>query len=156
MFTVRKAAPKDFDAIVRIGKECYDLHHREMPQYFNEEYLLDKTLLQDIYEHDSNRVVFIIEDSGHTVVGFTFICIYHNRSHMEFEDICITEDMRGKNLGWELSKQVFSLIKEECPELKTWGCTIYGFNDICMNLAKKHGYKLIKNNMTFEFNYLTK
>lgn len=156
MLQVRLATEEDYKDVARIGKQCWELHKEKLPGYFLEEYVLENKKTFEFLLSQKNRYVFIASDYRMTspmnpIIGFAIVAVDSKLSNMVFEDICIDEIYRSNGYAWELVKTIFRHMKENIPTLKTWECTIYGFNNSCQRLAEKLRHKLISTTSIYEF-----
>ena len=147
---VRYAKEKDFPEIIEIGQQCWNLHREKMPEHFSEKYPFDEGILRTLVSSSGHKV-FVLEDSLRDVLGFAIVSFDKYYGHMTFEDICIDSVARSVGRGRYFVENIFEMVKKDCPSIGSWECTIYGFNDICTNLAESLGHKLIYTTSTYEF-----
>ncbi|MCD8294418.1 MAG: GNAT family N-acetyltransferase [Clostridia bacterium] len=132
--TIRRAIPKDLDAINRLLHQVYAVHQSGRPDLFRpvSKKYTDEQILA-ILADDSTPVFAAVNDSDE-MTGYAF-CILQthaedNRykpglSSMYIDDLCVDETVRGTHVGTQLYEYVCSYAKSiGCYNvtLNVWSC----------------------------------
>ncbi len=170
---IRKAEPKDFEAINSLLYKVHKVHSDSRPDYFiagqkkyNDEEL--KKLIQDGINGDEERkkagfsetatnpiYVYQIEDG--TVVAY-IICIFETtgareknnhirqKRNLYMDDICVDDRYRRQGIARALFKYVFDVAKDnKCDSIT---CNVWALNPSMTKIIEKIGFKPLKT--TFE------
>ena len=129
--TIRKAEPRDLEAVNRLLRQVLSVHHKGRPDLFNEsgKKYSDEELLA-IFANPETPV-FVYEKDG-AVLGYAFCAIRHQGSGslrelttLYVDDLCIEESARGQHIGSALFGHVKAFAQESgCHNitLHVWEC----------------------------------
>lgn len=130
-YTIRKAQPRDLEAVNSLLEQVLAVHHKGRPDLFNEtgKKYTDAELLA-IFENPCTPV-FVFEKEG-AVLGYAFCAIQHQGSGslkeittLYIDDICVNENVRGQHVGKALFEYVKAYASEQgCHNitLHVWEC----------------------------------
>ena len=130
-YIIRKAEPRDLEAVNDLLQQVLSVHHKGRPDLFNEigKKYTDAELLS-IFD-DPDTPVFVFDREG-AVLGYAFCAIQHQGSGslketttLYIDDICVNEKVRGQHVG----KALFEYVKAYAAErgchnitLHVWEC----------------------------------
>ena len=126
-FTIRKALPKDLEAVNDLLQQVLSVHHQGRPDLFNKvgKKYSDEQLLE-IFSNPQTPV-FVYDKEG-TVMGYAFCELKHCSSGslrplttLYIDDICVTEKARGKHIG----KALFDYVKDFAREQGCYNITLH-------------------------------
>lgn len=129
--TIRKAEPRDLDAVNDLLRQVLAIHHVGRPDLFNEsgKKYTDAELLEIFANPDTPVFVY---DRGGTVLGYAFCELRHSSSGslrpvttLYIDDLCVQEHARGMHVGKALFEQVKAFAREQgCHNitLHVWEC----------------------------------
>lgn len=154
MNTIRKAIESDIKGIVKLLLQVDMIHHNARPDIFKgpaHKYTEDE--LKDLL-NDENTYVFVCVDEHDNVIGHAFCVCKQKINHnvltdiktLYIDDICVDENMRGKNIGKSLYDFVVDYAKENDfynITLNVWEC-----NPGAIEFYKKMG--LVPQRITME------
>ena len=128
---IRKAEPRDLEAVNGLLQQVLTVHHVGRPDLFNEvgKKYTDEELLQ-IFANPETPV-FVYDKDG-AVLGYAFCVLEHKSSGslhtlttLYVDDICVNEKARGQHIGRDLFEYVKEYAKEQgCYNitLHVWEC----------------------------------
>lgn len=133
MNTIRKAIEPDIKGIVKLLLQVDMIHHNARPDIFKgpaHKYTEDE--LKDLLK-DDKTYVFVCVDDNENILGHAFCICKQIREHniltdiktLYIDDICVDENMRGKNIGKSLYDFVVDYAKENDfynITLNVWEC----------------------------------
>ena len=131
MTTIRKAEPRDLNAVNRLLRQVLKIHHDGRPDLFNEtgKKYTDAELLA-IFAHPDTPV-FVYEKDG-VVQGYAFCALQRQGSGslrelttLYVDDICVDADARGQHVGTALFQHVKAFARERgcySVTLHVWDC----------------------------------
>ncbi len=131
MTNIRKAEPRDLEAVNALLQQVLTVHHVGRPDLFNEvgKKYTDEELLQ-IFANPQTPV-FVYDKDG-AVLGYAFCVLEHKSSGslrtlttLYVDDICVNEKARGQHIGRDLFEYVKEFAKEQgCYNitLHVWEC----------------------------------
>lgn len=132
------------------------VHHNGRPDLFKADAkkYTDEELLQII--KDDTRPIFVGVDEKDTVIGYAFCVFQEHISNniltdiktLYIDDLCVDENMRGKQIGRKLYEYVLAFAKEkDCYNLtlNVWECNpaAMEFYKSCGLLPQKIGMEKI-------------
>ena len=129
MGIIRKAEPRDLDAVNRLLGQVLAIHHAGRPDLFRPvgKKYTDEELL-GIFD-DPQTPVFVYEDDG-VVLGYAFCAIIHQESGslmplttLYLDDLCVDETARGKHIG----KSLFEHVKAFAKEMGCYNITLHAW-----------------------------
>lgn len=154
---IRMAKEKDIDRVHALLVQVNALHHDGRPDLFKAGTKYTDEELRSIFL-DANSPVLVAVDDDDEVVGYAFcMLVRHEDSHiltdirtLYVDDICVDENMRGRNVGKTLYEAVVRLAKERgCYNitLNVWCCneSAMSFYRKCGMLPQKIGMEMILN-----------
>ena len=152
---IRRAEPKDLNAITDLLNQVLEVHHKGRPDIFKghcRKYTNDEIL--NIID-DDNRPVFVAE-IDENVLGYAFCIITQhindniltNIKTLYIDDLCVNKNSRGNHIGKSLYDYVLSYAKEiGCYNvtLNVWTCntTAMKFYEKCGLTPQKIGMEKI-------------
>ena len=128
---IRKAEPRDLDAVNSLLEQVLKVHHAGRPDLFREEgkKYTDEELLR-IFENPDTPV-FVYEKEG-AVLGYAFCALsVHESGSLQpvktlyIDDLCVDEKVRGLHIGKNLFEYVKAFAAEQgCHNvtLHVWEC----------------------------------
>jgi len=111
-FTIRKAEPRDLEAVNDLLRQVLAIHHEGRPDLFNQrgKKYTDAELLEIFANPDTPVFVY---DRGETLLGYAFCELRHSSSGslrpvttLYIDDLCVQEHARGMHIGKALFEQV--------------------------------------------------
>ena len=117
-YVIRKAEPRDLDAMGNLLRQVLKLHHDGRPDLFNEvgKKYTDEQLLA-IFANPETPV-FVYDKDG-AVLGYIFCELHHKSSGslrtldtLFIDDLCVNEKVRGQHIG----KALYEYAKEYAKE----------------------------------------
>lgn len=142
---IRKANYKDIDDILKLLIQVNMVHHNIRPDIFNGPTTkYNKEELKEIID-DNNKPIFVCCEND-KVLGYSFTnLIIHNEplftniKTLYIDDLCVDENVRGKNIGKSLYDYVINYAK-------SIGCynvtlNVWVGNDSAMKFYEKIGMK---------------
>lgn len=144
---IRRAVEQDMDGINHLLRQVLMVHHKGRPDLFqpNVKKYTDSQLKEIIM--DDRTPVFTAVDENGTVLGYAF-CIFQEHKGdniltdiktLYIDDLCVDEEIRGRQIGRSLYEHVFAFAKESgCYNvtLNVWAC-----NESAMRFYEKCGLK---------------
>ena len=133
MNTIRKATESDIKGILNLLLQIDMIHHSARPDIFKgPAYKYTEDELKELIK-DKNTHVFVYVDDNDKVLGHAFcICKQETDNNvltdiktLYIDDICVDENMRGKNIGKSLYDFVVDYAKENNfynITLNVWEC----------------------------------
>ena len=130
-YLIRKAEPRDLEAVGNLLRQVLKLHHDGRPDLFNEEgkKYTDEELLA-IFANPLTPV-FVYEKGG-VVLGYVFCELQHVSSgslrtldSLYIDDLCVDSSARGQHIGKALYEYAVELAKQNgCHNvtLHVWEC----------------------------------
>lgn len=144
---IRRAEEKDAGGINKLLYQVLMVHHNGRPDLFKPggKKYSDEQLIGII--NDDQRPIFVAVDEKDDVIGYAF-CIF--QQHIDdniltdiktiyIDDLCVDENIRGRNIGRQLYEYVLNFAKETgCYNvtLNVWSC-----NTGAMKFYEKLGLK---------------
>ncbi len=128
---IRKAEPRDLEAVNSLLRQVLKVHYDGRPDLFNErgKKYTDEELL-GIFANPQTPV-FVYEKDG-AVLGYAFCALQHFSSGslrplttLYIDDLCVDEHARGKHIGRALFEYVKAFARENgCYNitLHVWEC----------------------------------
>ncbi|MBO6170156.1 MAG: GNAT family N-acetyltransferase [Bacteroidales bacterium] len=125
--TIRKAEPRDLEAVNSLLQQVLSVHHKGRPDLFKEtgKKYTDAELLA-IFDNPETPV-FVCESEG-GVLGYVFCAIQHQGSGslkeittLYIDDLCINEKARGQHIG----KALFEYVKAYAGKLGCHNITLH-------------------------------
>ncbi len=130
MGMIRKAEPRDLEAVNRLLGQVLAVHHAGRPDLFKptgKKYTDDELL--GIFA-DPGTPVFVYEDDGE-VLGYAFCAINQQGSgslqpltSLYMDDLCVDESARGKHIG----KTLFEYVKAFAKEKGCYNITLHAWD----------------------------
>ena len=145
MYTIRKATESDIKGILNLLLQIDMIHHSARPDIFKgSAYKYTEDELKDLL-NDEKYYVFVCVDEHNNVIGHAFCVCKQEIDHnvltdiktLYIDDICVDENMRGKNIGMSLYDFVVDFAKENDfynITLNVWEC-----NPSAIEFYKKMG-----------------
>lgn len=130
-YLIRKAEPRDLEAVGNLLRQVLKLHHDGRPDLFNEEgkKYTDEELLA-IFANPLTPV-FVYEKGG-VVLGYVFCELQHVSSgslrtldSLYIDDLCVDSSARGQHIGKALYEYAVEFAKQNgCHNvtLHVWEC----------------------------------
>lgn len=130
-YLIRKAEPRDLEAVGNLLRQVLKLHHDGRPDLFNEEgkKYADEELLA-IFANPLTPV-FVYEKGG-VVLGYVFCELQHVSSgslrtldSLYVDDLCVDSSARGRHIGKALYEYAIEFAKQNgCHNvtLNVWEC----------------------------------
>lgn len=130
-YLIRKAEPRDLEAVGNLLRQVLKLHHDGRPDLFNEEgkKYTDEELLA-IFANPLTPV-FVYEKGG-IVLGYVFCELQHVSSgslrtldSLYIDDLCVDSSARGQHIGKALYEYAVEFAKQNgCHNvtLHVWEC----------------------------------
>lgn len=129
---IRLAVEKDIPKMLDLLSQVCLVHHRGRPDIFK---IGTKYSSQDlkVLLADKERPILVAVDENDSVIGYCF-CIFqqHNDNSvltdiktLYIDDLCVDENLRGKQIGKQLYQAAVKLAKENgCYNLtlNVWSC----------------------------------
>lgn len=126
-YTIRKAEPRDLQAINQLLQQVLTVHHDGRPDLFKEsgKKYTDEQLLALFANADTP--VFVYDREG-TVLGYVFCALQYSGSGslqplttLYIDDLCVNEKARGLHIG----KTLFDYVKEYAKEKGCYNITLH-------------------------------
>lgn len=126
-FIIRKAEPRDLEAVGNLLRQVLKLHHDGRPDLFNEvgKKYTDEELLA-IFANPETPVFVYDKDSA--VLGYIFCELRHKSSGslrtldtLFIDDLCVNEKVHGQHIG----KALFEYAKEYAKEKGCYNITLH-------------------------------
>ncbi|MCI8370849.1 MAG: GNAT family N-acetyltransferase [Lachnospiraceae bacterium] len=144
---IRRAVEQDMDGINHLLRQVLMVHHKGRPDLFqpNVKKYTDSQLKEIIM--DDRTPVFTAVDENGMVLGYAF-CIFQEHKGdniltdiktLYIDDLCVDEEIRGRQIGRSLYEHVLAFAKESgCYNvtLNVWAC-----NESAMRFYEKCGLK---------------
>ena len=130
-YTIRKAEPRDLNAVNRLLRQVLAVHHDGRPDLFREmgKKYSDEQLLALFA--DPETPVFVYDMDG-SVLGYAFCALQHSANGslrplttLYVDDLCVDEKARAQHIGTSLFAYVKDFAKEKgCYNitLHVWEC----------------------------------
>lgn len=152
---IRLAQVKDIPKIGDLLSQVDMVHHLGRPDIFKIGRKYSDEELKILLE-DGNRPILVAVDEDDTVMGYCF-CIF--RQHIDdsvltdiktlyIDDLCVDENLRGRNIGKELYNAAVEFAKENgCYNLtlNVWSCneSAMKFYESCGLVPQKTSMEII-------------
>ena len=129
--SIRKAEPRDLEAVNRLLGQVLKVHHDGRPDLFRAEgkKYTDEEILAIFANPETPVFVF---DEGGEVLGYAFCIAQSASSHAQtpvrtlyVDDLCVDEHARGKHVGTALFEHVKAYAREQGfynITLHVWEC----------------------------------
>lgn len=133
MSKIRKATESDIEGILKLLLQIDKIHNEARPDIFKgPTYKYNKEELKELFENEKTPV-FVYVDKNENVLGHAFCVCKQEVNHnvltdiktLYIDDICVDENMRGKNIGKSLYDFVLDYAKENDfynITLNVWEC----------------------------------
>ena len=130
-YLIRKAEPRDLEAVGNLLRQVLKLHHDGRPDLFNEEgkKYTDEELLA-IFANPLTPV--LVYEKGGVVLGYVFCELQHVSSgslrtldSLYIDDLCVDSSARGQHIGKALYEYAVEFAKQNgCHNvtLHVWEC----------------------------------
>lgn len=130
-YLIRKAEPRDLEAVGNLLRQVLKLHHDGRPDLFNEEgkKYTDEELLA-IFANPLTPV--LVYEKGGVVLGYVFCELQHVSSgslrtldSLYIDDLCVDSSARGQHIGKALYEYAVEFAKRNgCHNvtLHVWEC----------------------------------
>lgn len=144
---IKRAIEKDMDGINKLLEQVLKVHHNGRPDLFKKEGKKYNYIELIKILKDDERPVFVAKDKDNKVMGYAF-CVFqkqndnnvlNNIKTLYIDDLCVDEDIRGRNIGKDLYDFVLNYAKEyDCYNLtlNVWSC-----NEGALRFYEKCGLK---------------
>ena len=129
--TIRKAEPRDLEAVNGLLQQVLSVHNQARPDLFNEigKKYTDEELIS-IFNNPETPV--FVYDREETVLGYVFCVLRHQGSgslrkltSLYIDDLCVHEKARGEHIGRVLFEYVKAFARAQgCHNitLHVWAC----------------------------------
>ena len=145
--SIRLAQTKDIDRINVLLSQVLEIHHNGRPDLFKggtKKYTNEE--LTEII-NDPKKPIFVYVDEDDRVIGYAFCIIQQHVNNniltdvktLYIDDLCVDENIRGRQIGKKLYEYVLSYSKK-------FGCynltlNVWSLNDNAIKFYEKCGMK---------------
>lgn len=145
--SIRLAQTKDIDRINDLLSQVLEIHHNGRPDLFKggtKKYTNDE--LTEII-NDPKKPIFVYVDEDDRVIGYAFCIIQQHVNNniltdvktLYIDDLCVDENIRGRQIGKKLYEYVLSYSKKiGCYNLTL---NVWSLNDNAIKFYEKCGMK---------------
>ncbi len=146
MLNIRKAEPRDTQAVLDLLSQVLEVHAVIRPDLFisgTRKYT--EAEVREIFQ-DETRPVFVAETEKGQIVGYCF-CILQETEHSNnlrdsrslfIDDLCVDEHSRRQHIGRLLCEYVTAYAREQgCYDITL---NVWEGNDQAMNFYRKMGF----------------
>lgn len=151
MIKIRKAEKKDVEGINNLLYQVHDVHAIGRPDIFKKGLKkFDDLELIEIIENEK-YLIFVAVDENEKILGHIFCEIQETsenakslqkRKVLYVDDLCVDENVRGKNIGKKLYEYILSIAKDKSCNAVT--LHIWNFNEKAMKFYEKIGFEPLK------------
>lgn len=142
---VRLAEKKDVSEILELLRHLAK-YEDELEQFT----ITENFLLKAIFGDSPYAQYYVLEENGHivgTVGTFLTLSTYKGRFVLNFQDLIVKEECRGKGYGKKLIDVVFqAALEKDCCRVD-WG--VLGWNKPAIKFYKEVGAAMIEGNPSF-------
>ncbi|TYB31567.1 MAG: GNAT family N-acetyltransferase [Candidatus Mcinerneyibacterium aminivorans] len=155
---LRKADKSDYEELCRIIKQVDFLHHRNLPNIFENNPGPARTPEYLFSIIDGEKKEIIVAETDEKILGLVIIGIETSpdysvlipRKYVLIDNIAVDDNYRNKGVGTALMKKVHKWAKSR--NINEIVLNVYEFNDEAIEFYKKLGYRTRSRRMAVKLN----